>query len=261
MCWQVPASSLSSRCSVSLVISVTYDVFHEDKEENIANIEVELGEDHAGDVGGQEDQDQTEDAEQIFYFHFPIFLRHVSCSPDCVEDADNQVGHTGHGGATHGGQDDGQADRGDALVGRDVVAHRAGQVHLLAQELVGHQAVQQGDQPDGAQCDFVGNSQLAEMKILVFLSLCQPASLSLRQRDGQVNGGDLLLRALQWRHHTVAPLQPSQPREDGEPGEDCDGPGQDGPGEAVAEAVQHAEGDVGLAGVGRHCVGVVNYGD
>ena len=245
---------------------VTYDILHEHKKENVVNIEVELCEDHTGDISRKEDQDQAEDAQQIFYLHFPVFLLDVCRPPDRVDDGDDEVGHTGHGGAAHGGEDDGHGDRADALVGLDVVAHRAGQVGLLAEELVSHEAVQEGDQPDGAQGHLLQDAQLAQVKIVLLLPGrglgLHHGPLPLRHGEGQVDGVDLLVRALHCRaEHRAGHLQPPQPREDGEPGEDEDGPGQDGPGQTEAEAVEHAEGDVGLAGVGSHCVRVVDYGD
>ena len=262
-----PYKIIVSRCS-GTCHCVTYDILDEDKRENIVNIEVELCDDHAGDVGREEDQDESQDAEQISNFHFPVFLLAVSCSPPCsppcsphcVEEADHEVGQPGKGGAAGGGEEDGQGDGADALVGRDLVAHRAGQVNLLAEELLSQQAVQQGDQPDGAQSDFIRNAQLAEVEIALFL-LSRGLGLHhgplVHHRDRQVDAGDLLVRA----EHSARHLQPPQPREDGEPGEDEDGPGQDRPGQPEAEDVEHAEGDVGLAGVGRHCVGVVDYRD
>ena len=56
-------------------------------------------------------------------------------------------------------------------------------------------------------------------------------------------------------------LQPSPPRQDRQPGQHYNGPGQDRPGQAEAETVENTEGNVGLSSVGCNCISIVYNGD
>ena len=124
-------SSWQVQCYVSCNFGLTEDILDHHEQENVVNVEVELGEDHTGDVGWEEDQGQAEDTNEILSLHFSCVWSEGRCLLDSVDQPEDEVDQPGHQRAGECGEDDGEEDGGEAEVAVRIVTHRAGNVHLI----------------------------------------------------------------------------------------------------------------------------------
>ena len=139
--------------------TLTCDVLQQHEVEHVVQVEVELGDDHPQHVGDQEHEGEAADARQVP----PLLPPRVAGDPGTAEqeaaEAEEDVSKEAGDGSEDGGQHEGEHDGGHAEAAVDVVVDAAGEVHLLAQDVLAQHAVHAGDGPDRAQGDLVEDSQ------------------------------------------------------------------------------------------------------
>ena len=139
--------------------TLTCDVLEQHEVEHVVQVEVELGDDHPQHVGHQEHQGEAADARQVA----PLLPPRVAGRPGAAQqeaaEAEGDVSEGAGDGAEECGQDEGEHDGGDAEAGVDVVVDAAGEVHLLAEDVLAQHPVHAGDGPHRAQGDLVEDSE------------------------------------------------------------------------------------------------------
>ena len=133
------------------MVGCTRDILEKDEVEHITgDRNVELADDHAGDVGSEEHCGEKEDADNVpaflsagvFWKRF-VFYYEVGYTQYDVENRDAD-------GSDDGWNDDGDGNGSRAKASLDLVTDRARKVHGLTEDLVGQDSVDGGYEPYAA---------------------------------------------------------------------------------------------------------------
>ena len=126
----------------------TRDVLEKDEVEHVTGDgDIELADDHAGDVGSEEDSGEKEDADNVPVFLCACFFRKrfVFYYEVCYTQYDVENRDTD--GSDDGWNDDGDGNGSRTKASLDLVTDRTRKVHGFTEDLIGQDSVDEGDEP------------------------------------------------------------------------------------------------------------------
>ena len=136
----------------------TCNVFDKYKVEDVVQLNIDLTDNHAGDVRDQEHQSEAEDTHQVTLLLSPDVFWHRSVPQNSVGHTDHNVDEEDGNGTNDCWQNDCKEDWGKPKLVVKIVINLAGKIHLFADNVIGQDTIDKGDKPDGTQGDLVHHS-------------------------------------------------------------------------------------------------------
>ena len=158
----------------------TCDIFDENKMEDILQIYVKFTNDHAGDVGQEKHDGETEDADDVCLFLLPRLIWHWSCLKNQVSNTEEDMKKEDTERSNDCGDDDSEDDGGEAKRVVNVMADIARKIHLFAQDMIRQDWINKREDPDQAKCNLVKHFQTGNKFLFMFFIF-----LKLLRQTGQ----------------------------------------------------------------------------
>ena len=154
------------------MVRSTSNILEEYKVEHLSrNFDIQLTDDHAGDISNEKDESEKKDAHEISTFFVSKIWIYRLGPNDAVCDAQDDVKKEDTKRTNDGRYDDSDDNRGHPEVTFDLVTDIARKVNRFTKDLLGEKRIDKSNEPNDADDTFVNDGWTLEYIFFCFRSL------------------------------------------------------------------------------------------